>query len=98
MIRQHALFRDSGDTTLGGSEMPNDEDQREQFVSQLAQQIHRYDLEVERLERMQGIFAAGMIRIERYSQAMNAEIELMKNAIAGVTPHGLEPIPPRDAG
>jgi hypothetical protein len=71
----------------------HDGEQREEFVSQLASQIHRYDLEVERLERMQGVFAAGIIKIQRYSQAMNAEIEQMKSVIAGITPQGFEPAP-----
>lgn len=68
------------------------EQQREDFVSQLANQIRRYDLEVERLERMQGVFAASIIKVQRFSQAMNAEIEQMKSVMAGITPQGFEPV------
>lgn len=64
---------------------------RDDLIQQLATQIHRYDLELERLERLQGVFAVGMVKVCRLAQAMNAEVEQLKDHMAGITPHGFEP-------
>ncbi len=67
------------------------EPEESEFIVQLGNQIHRYDLELERLQRIQGIFAASMLKIEQHQSAICAEFQQMKNQIAGITPDGLEP-------
>jgi hypothetical protein len=75
--------------------MTQGDDNPEEFVLQLGRQISRYDTELERTERMQGILAVGMLKIERLAQALHAEVEQMKSQMAGITPQGFEPLPPK---
>lgn len=69
-------------------------DQLEDLVATLANQIHRYDLQLEQMERVEGIVALGAVKLTRLLQAAAAEVELMKNQLAGITPLGMDPTPP----
>lgn len=70
---------------------PQQDHDPERFIEQLANQIQRYDMENERLQRLQGILAVGVVKLERYAQAMAAEVEMMKSQMAGVTQFGFDP-------
>lgn len=89
------IVRNVGKAYLENKPMPHDDAAQEDFVQQLGQQIHRYDLEVEHLQRLQGIIAVSAVKIERFTQALLAEVEQMKSHMAGITPMGFEPLPPQ---